>query len=108
MLPPSNKQCWLTHRGYKYEKEIKLYNLKCKKLPKLRFIVQNKWWFNPHGKVHAVDVCTYRKWACSCACHNSSVGYGNAKLTHPSMHCSHTVAARALPYVDVKHANNVE
>ena len=47
-----------TCSGHKYDKFIKLYNLKCKELPKLRFIVQNKWWYNPYGKVRAFDTNT--------------------------------------------------
>lgn len=48
-------------RGYKYEKYIVLSNLKCEdlsksKMPKLRFIVQNKWWYNPKGQVRVIDI----------------------------------------------------
>jgi hypothetical protein len=46
------------HRG---DKKIVLAGLECKDLSnplqpvELRFIVQNKWWYNPMGKVRAVD-----------------------------------------------------
>jgi hypothetical protein len=38
-------------RGWKYDDTILLSNLDCTSLPMLRFIVQDKWWFNKDGKV---------------------------------------------------------
>lgn len=53
-----------------------LSNLKCKDLEKveLRFIVQNKWWYNPHGKVRAIHGNEGTTQACSDDCQRMRLG----------------------------------
>jgi hypothetical protein len=65
-----------TCRGYSYDKKIVLSKLKCKDLEKveLRFIVQNKWWFNPHGKVRAINGNEGTTQACSDDCQRMQLG----------------------------------
>jgi hypothetical protein len=61
--------CVNNQNGHKYDKFIKLYNLKCKELPKLRFIVQNKWWYNPYGKDLKISDSCYDKCTKGKPCH---------------------------------------
>ena len=58
-----------THRGKAYADEIVLPKLECKELKKnkveLRFIVQDKWWYNPSGKVCGIIADTTGMRSCS-------------------------------------------
>lgn len=65
-------KCVNNQKGYSYDKKIVLSKLKCKDLEKveLRFIVQNKWWFNPHGKDLEISDSCYDKCTKGKPCHS--------------------------------------
>jgi hypothetical protein len=65
-------KCVNNQKGYSYDKKIVLSGLKCKDLSEkveLRFVVQNKWWYNPHGKDLEVSDSCYDKCTHGKPCH---------------------------------------
>lgn len=64
-------KCENNQNGRKYDKYIYLSNLKCEDLSKskLRFIVQNKWWYNPEGKDLEISDSCYDKCTHGKPCH---------------------------------------
>jgi hypothetical protein len=87
-----NNVCVNNQKGWKYDDTIVLSNLDCTSLPMLRFIVQDKWWFNKDGKELEIsdscyDKCTKGKPCHTCVFDNVSIpacDHYNCRFCNPA------------------------